>query len=139
MLNEERIRLMTQMASFEEGEGKEYMPIKQYYRKDYVGYQMIRTFISSTISFGILFLLWVLYDLDKIAEQIADMDFMSLGISVIAVYLVFLVGYQIIACVIYNRKYSRATDRMKLYYSRLKKVQKLHEREAKLQPMEDWE
>ena len=68
MLNEERIRLMTKMASYEEGEGKEYMPIKQYYRKDYVGLGMIKTFITSSIAFGILFLCWVLYDMDNITD-----------------------------------------------------------------------
>ena len=40
MLNEERIRLMTKMASYEAREGKEHMPIKQYYRKDYVSYEL---------------------------------------------------------------------------------------------------
>ena len=42
MLNEERIRLMTKMASYETREGKEHMPIKQYYRRDYISYEMMK-------------------------------------------------------------------------------------------------
>ena len=38
MLDEERICIMTRMASYEAGEGKEDMPVKQYYRKDYISY-----------------------------------------------------------------------------------------------------
>ena len=46
MLNEERIRLMTKMVCYEEGEGKEYMPVKQYYRRDYVSLEMLKTFVT---------------------------------------------------------------------------------------------
>ena len=58
MLNKERIRLMTKMASYEVGEGKEYIPIKQYYRRDYLSLQMLKTFVTSSIAFGCDLLVW---------------------------------------------------------------------------------
>ena len=36
MLNEEKIILMTQMASYEENEGKKNMAIGRYFRSDYI-------------------------------------------------------------------------------------------------------
>lgn len=139
MLNEERIRLMTKMASYEEREGKEYMPIKQYYRRDYVSYQMIKTFAASTISFGILCLLWGFYEMNELMEEIGRMDLKEFGISILIKYIVFTVAYQGIALAIYNHRYSKATASMKQYHAKLKKVQKLHDREEKLQPLEEWE
>ena len=102
MLNEERIRLMTKMASYEEGEGKEYMPIKQYYRKDYVGLGMIKTFITSSIAFGILLLCWVLYDMDNITNILSTKDLTEFGTFVLVIYIIFIAVYQVIALGVYN-------------------------------------
>lgn len=51
MLNEERIRLMTKMASYEANEGKKNVSIGSYFRGDYIGLQVIKSVISGTIGF----------------------------------------------------------------------------------------
>lgn len=137
MLSEERIRLMTKMASYEEGEGKEYMPIKQYYRKDYVALGMLKSFITSSIAFGILFLCWILYKMENITEILAGRDLTELGIFVLAVYIGFVAVYQVIALLVYNRRYTRATLSIKEYHSLMKKVQRLQEKEERSLPLED--
>lgn len=137
MLNEDRIRLMTKMASYEEGEGKEYMPIKQYYRKDYVGLGMIKTFVTSSIAFGILGLCWVLYEMENITEILADRDLTELGTFVLILYIIFVAAYQVIALGVYNWRYSRAAASIKGYHSVLKKAEKLHEKEERTLPLED--
>ena len=137
MLNEERIRLMTKMASYEEGEGKEYMPIKEYYRKDYVGLGMIKTFITSSIAFGILLLCWVLYDMDNITNILSTKDLTEFGTFVLVIYIIFIAVYQVIALGVYNWRYSRAAASIKGYHSVMKKVEKLQEREERSLPLED--
>lgn len=139
MLNEERICVMTQMASYEEKQGKEDIPVKQYYRKDYVSFQMMKTFLSSTISFGILFLFWLMYNMEDITQKMTDMDPIKLGISVLICYAVFIIIYQIIAVIVYNRRYSKATAGVKKYHADIRKVIKLQEKEEKLQSAEEWE
>lgn len=139
MLNEERICIMTRIASYEAGEGKEDMPVKQYYRKDYVSYQMIRTLISSTISFGILFLFWGMYSMEKIMQKLTEMDLVQFGISILIKYVIFVVVYEAITVIVYNRKYTRATAGVKKYHADIKKVIKLQEKEEKLQSAEEWE
>ncbi len=138
MLNEERIRLMTKMASYEEGEGKEYIPIRQYYQRDYVSYEMIKTFITSTISFGILLLLWLLYKMEDMSDFFNGQELPSLGVSILIEYVIFVIIYQIIAYIVYKHRYTKANTSMRKYYSLLKKVQKLQEKEDRIQPLEDW-
>ncbi|MCI8299123.1 MAG: hypothetical protein HFI69_02030 [Lachnospiraceae bacterium] len=138
MLNEERIRLMTKMVCYEEGEGKEYIPVKQYYRRDYVGVEMLKTFITSTIAFGILCLCWILYEMENIADILGGRDLVDFGISVLIKYAVFAAVYQIIAFLVYNRRYTRATASVRKYYYTLRKVQKLQEKEERTQPSEGW-
>lgn len=137
MLSEERIRLMTKMASYEEGEGKEYMPIKQYYRKDYVSLGMIKTFLASTVAFGILLLCWVLYEMENITEIFNDRDLTEFGMSILVVYLAFVVVYQVIALIVYHRRYSKASASLKEYHSVMKKVERLQEKEERSLPLED--
>lgn len=137
MLSEERIRLMTKMASYEEGEGKEYMPIKQYYRKDYVTFGMLKSFITSSIAFGILFMCWILYEMENITEILASRDLAELGAFALAIYIGFVAVYQVIALLVYNRRYTRATLSIKEYHSLMKKVQRLQEKEERSLPLED--
>lgn len=139
MLNMDRIRLMTQLAAYEQGEGKEYMPMTQYYRKDYVGLEMIKTFICSTIAFAILFLLQVLYEMDTWLDTLYQMDYGQYAGSILIRYVVFVVIYQAIAWGVYNLRYKKGHKKQKVYHNKLKKVQKLYEREEKLYPVDEWE
>ena len=53
MISKERVRHMTKLAAFEEREGKEYRKMTQYFRRDYVGLELLKSFLSGTISFEI--------------------------------------------------------------------------------------
>ena len=113
MLNEERIRLMTKMASYEAGEGKEHMPIKQYYRKDYISFEMMKTFVTSTVAFGILFVCWVIYNMDSLADFLAGKELPDLAVSILIKYAAFICVYQVIAYLVYSRRYKKVTASMK--------------------------
>lgn len=114
------------------------MPIKQYYRKDYISYEMMKTFVTSTIAFGILFLCWVIYNMDGLAEFLAGKDLPDLAVSILIKYAVFTLIYQAIAYFVYSRRYKKATASMRKYYATLKKVERLQEKEERLQPSEEW-
>ena len=45
MLNEERVILMTKLASYETNEGKKNVAIGNYFRSDYIGWQVLSIFI----------------------------------------------------------------------------------------------
>lgn len=139
MLNKERIRLMTKLAAYEQGEGKEYMPMSRFYRRDYIGFQMIKTLLYSTIAFGILFLLTFLYQMESFLESMYQMDLQEYIVGVLVKYIIFVMVYQVIARVVYSRRYRKGHKSLKLYLNRLKKVEKLYEREETLLPIDDWE
>ncbi len=136
MLNTERIRLMTRLAAYEQGEGKEYMPMSQYYRGDYVGIQMIKTFLYSTIAFCIITALSILYRLDDLEKMLYQMDYYEYAKGFVVKYILFVVFYQVIAWIVANLRYRKGQKKQKLYYSRLKKVEKLYEREEKMLPVD---
>ena len=50
MLNEEKIRLMTGIAMFEKKMMKESIPANRYFKSDYVGSHLIRSFIAYSLT-----------------------------------------------------------------------------------------
>ena len=81
MLNEEKIRLMTKLAIYEQGEGKESIKSNKYYKKDYVGLKMINTAITITLAFMLCLILWVIYKVDFFAKNIVSMNLFLVSLS----------------------------------------------------------
>ena len=67
MLNENRVKLMTRMAAYEEKKGKEDIPISSYYRKDYVGLNVLITILWTTIGYGLFLGLVLIGGMDNFA------------------------------------------------------------------------
>ena len=126
MLNEERVRLMTRMACYEAKEGRKNVAIGNYFRGDYIGLQVIKSVISATIAYILIFAMFILYDFEVFMADIYKM-----AKSVIIYYLIFTVGYAVISYGVYTYRYTRARKSLKTYYNNLKKLSYLYERETK--------
>lgn len=131
MLNEERIKLMTRMACYEENEGKKNVAIGSYFRGDYIGLQVIKSIISATIAFAIMFAMYIFYDFEVFMADIYKMDLLAFGKSVIIDYLIFTVVYALISYGVYTYRYAKARKSLKIYYNNLKKLAYLYDRESK--------
>ena len=77
MLNEEKIILMTQMASYEENEGKKNMAIGRYFRSDYIAIQVLKSILCATIAYAVCLALFVFYDFETFMQDIYKMDLIS--------------------------------------------------------------
>lgn len=127
MLNEERVKLMTRMASYESGEGRKNMDIGKYFRGDYISIQVLKSVISATISFVICFGLYLLYDFENFMENIYQMDLMQFAKDVLILYIVITVGYAMITYFIFSIRYKQARKSLKKYYNNLRKLFGLYE------------
>ena len=70
MVNEERIKLMTRMAAYEKEGHKKNQKRVSYFKSDYISMQMLKSVIATTIAFGIMFGLYVLYDFESYKETL---------------------------------------------------------------------
>ena len=131
MLNEERVRLMTRMACYEAKEGRKNVAIGNYFRGDYIGLQVIKSVISATIAYILIFAMFILYDFEVFMADIYKMDLLEFAKTVITYYLIFTVGYAVISYGVYTYRYTRARKSLKTYYNNLKKLSYLYERETK--------
>ena len=127
MLSQERIKLMTKMAAYEENEGKKYMSIGSYFRSDYMGMQVIRSVICGTLAFFLLAGLYVYYHFETMMQDIYKMDLLLLGRRVLFYYIVFIAAYSVITYVVYSFRYSRAKRSLKHYYYHLKQLAAIYD------------
>ena len=131
MLNEERIKLMTKMAAYEANEGKKNVAIGNYFRGDYIGLQVIKSIISATLAFLIVFGLFIFYDFEVFMSDIYKMDLLGFGKTVVIVYLIFVAVYALISYMIYTYRYTKARKSLKMYYNNLKKLAYLYDNEGR--------
>lgn len=134
MLNQERIKLMTRMAAYEENEGKKYMSIGSYFRSDYMGLQVIKSVISSTLAYLIIMGLYVYYHFETLMQDVYKMDLMKVGKNLLIYYVIFVAANGLITYIVYSFRYSRAKRSLKKYYRHLKQLAAIYDIEKKNHP-----
>lgn len=126
MLNEERIILMTKMASYEENEGKKNMAIGKYFRSDYIAVQVLKSVLCATIAYGVCFALYIFYDFETFMQDIYKMDLIAFAKNVLLYYVITVVAYGAISYGICSYRYAKAKKSLKCYYNNLKKLNSLY-------------
>jgi len=127
MLNAERIILMTQMASYEENEGKKNVNIGNYFRSDYIVIQVLKSVLCSTIAFVIVFALYIFYNFEVFMQEIYKMDLITFAKDVLLYYAMTVVSYGILSYAVYSYRYTKAKKSLKRYRHNLKKLNALYQ------------
>lgn len=131
MISEQRVKLMTRLAAYEQKEGKQNEEIGSYFRDDYIGLQILKSVIYATIAFVLILALFVLYDSELFMTDIYKIDIMEYAKRLVFYYLGFTGIYVIISYIVYAIKYRKAKKRLKVYFNNLKRLQILYQRERK--------
>ena len=131
MINEEKVKIMTKIAMYEQGKGRKYLPVSKYYRSDYIGLALIKDFFLVTIGYIMAIAAVAVYFGEYLMENLHKMDLVSLGIYIIIGYVAALVGYSILTYIQYSVKYFKAKKSVKEYYTQLTELSKIYTREEK--------
>ena len=128
MINEEKVILMTRLASYESNEGKKDISIVNYFKGDYIGFQILKSVIAATISFLALFGVYVFYNFEELMQNIYKMDLLGFGKDVIILYLCTVGAYGVITYVLFTYKYNKVKKNLRNYYSNLKKLAGMYDK-----------
>ena len=131
MINEEKVKIMTKLAMYEQGKGRKHLPVSKYYRSDYIGLALIKNFFLVTIGYVMAIAAVAVYFGEYLMENLHKMDLVSLGIYIIIGYVAALVGYSILTYIQYSVKYFKAKKSVKEYYTQLTELSKIYTREEK--------
>ena len=131
MINEEKVKVMTELAMYEKGKGKKHLPVSKYYRSDYIGLALIKNFFLVTIGYVLILAGVAAYFSSYLMDNIHKMDLVALGTYVIMGYVIALVAYSILTYIQYSVKYHQAKKSVKEYYRQLTELSKIYTREEK--------
>ena len=126
MLNEERVILMTRMASYESGKGKENVKIGNFFRSDYVTIQVLKSVVCSTVAFFLGFGLYILYDFEMFMQDLYKLDLLAFGTNVLMYYAITVVVYGVLVYIGCTIRYVMAKKGLKRFYQNLKKLNSLY-------------
>lgn len=129
MLNDEKVRYMTQLAIFEKNNGKKIFPVNRFFKKDYVGGQMFRSFFGYSFCCLLVLLVWVLYKMDDLLNKMTMDQILSAAKEWGLVYVGGVVCYLFITWVVYSRRYDYAARSQTMYASKLKHLIRRYEKE----------
>ena len=132
MLNQERVCEITKLAIFDQKEGRECKPMIQYFRKDYIAKEMLKSFISGTIAFVLIAGGIGLYFAEDLLEKISSMDIPRIAVRIGIYYGVCMAVYFAVTYVIYYKRYTKGRQKVKKYYLHLKKVNKIYHEEEEI-------
>lgn len=132
MVNEERIKQLYKIASYEQNEEKKNRKVGQYYKTDYVGRQMIGSIFTGTLAFMCFAGLWMLGGWEDILDSINNLEIVGIALEMIIYYVIFLAIYLVVTYVVYSVRYESGKKKMKEYIHDLKVAHKMYEREEKL-------
>ena len=127
MVNENKVILMTKLASYEAHEGKKYLAIGRYFRGDYISLQLLKSLISGTLAFLVSVGMSVLYDMEAFMKNFYQTSDMIQLIKEMGIKYLILMGiYMLISYVVAAYQYNRSRQSLKTYYGNLKKLSKYY-------------
>ncbi len=129
MLSEERIILMTRMASYEQGEGRDNVKVGNYFRSDYISIQVLKSVICATIAFLIMFGIYMLCNYEEFMGNLYNMDLLAFAKDVLTYFCAMVGGYGVLTYVVCTWRYVSAKKSLKCYYHNLKKLGSMYHNE----------
>ena len=131
MLNEEKIRQMTELALLKKRKGEQMFEIDNYFKEDYVGKQMLKSFFVYTFCFVLIIVLAVLYNLEDLVISVNTVGLYS--VLYIVIYILGLIAFEMITYRFFSKKYDEAQRSLKMYNDRLNYFEKKFDNKDKLQ------
>lgn len=131
MLNEEKVKLMTKLAIYEQKEGREDLPLGKYYRTDYLTLKMINSAIAMTVGYLILLITIFLINVEELLAEMVSMDILSVGRRILAVYAILFVVNMVATYFIYSHKFKKSRKNLNKYNDTLKELYTIYKKEEK--------
>lgn len=135
MLNEEKIRLMTDVAVFEKKNGPRVAAITSYFKNDYISRNMIRGFLSFTLCAVLILVLWALFNMDLFLSSLGVDALAAILKKAGAFYLIGLVAYMALIFTVYGRRYDDAVRMNRIYVAKLKHLDKRYDYQRRVREL----
>ncbi len=132
MVNEERVKQLYKIAVYEQNEEKEHRQAGQFYRSDYIGKEVVKSFFSGSIAYLIMLALWAISNWNMVMHQINTLEIVDTFVVAVVIYILFLAAYIFVTALVYYYRYKNSKKCLEAYIKELKAAHIMFEREEKL-------
>ncbi|MBQ3391937.1 MAG: hypothetical protein IJG52_00825 [Lachnospiraceae bacterium] len=129
MLSKDRVRTMTRLAIYEEGQGAADDRINGYFENDYIFSHMVGSFVGGTVAFVLIVMLYCGYHYDTLLLQIYENSFGNQIALALTLYAAFMVFFLAVTFFVYHYRYSEMKDRLHRYRRRLDHLSESYKKE----------
>lgn len=127
MINEKKVALMTKAAIYEKHEEYNGLYMSRFYQRDYVRFNVLKTWIAVTVAFWSVVGAYVFLQFQNLLEKINEMDYFSIMYDLIGRYVLVCAVYFVFAWFLYNVRYFKAKKGLVDYNSNLRQIIELEE------------
>lgn len=131
MVEPKKVQLMTRLAMMEASETKDALKIVRYSKFDYVRLQLLKTIISITIGLIMILVVYAFCQSEYLLNNIASMDYKSIGIKLLIIYILLIIFCMIAGSFAYSKKYTKAKRKIKKYDYMLHELRKYYRRQGR--------
>ncbi len=135
MINEDKLKLMTSIALFEQREGRRLKTARNYFRSDYISRSLLRSFIGYTLCWLMVVALSVVCRSEDFLAILNLAELESYITEYAAGYLIGLAVYMILTLIVSYRQYSHSARGLRIYLARLRRLEKRYEFQQRVQEL----
>lgn len=129
MLNNNKIKIMTKLALYEQGNGKNDIKTSHFYKMDYIRYSALKTIVSTTVGFILLLTLVGLYNVEYFINKATEVNYRQLGTNIMILYIVVVTAYVVLTMIITSIKYKNTRKNLVKYNKDLKELNEIYKNE----------
>ena len=131
MINKDRVRTMTRLAIYEEGQGIADDKMNGYFKNDYIVGHMVGSFVSGTIACLLIALVYCCYHYDTLLIQLFENQLMGLIRTAATLYAAFMIFFLAVSFFVYLWRINALKGRLNRYNRRLEHLKESYEKEDK--------
>lgn len=126
MVNEKKVRLMTQLALDEKRLYKDELDESGYFRSDYIRSNTLKVLLGYSISYLLIMGLVAMYYVDYLFTNVVQMDMQSMVWLAGCIYVGLLLIITLFCMLFYMTKYTNNRKRLRKYMMEIDKLQKFY-------------
>ena len=126
MVNEKKVRLMTQLALDEKRFYKDELDESGYFRSDYIRSNTLKVLLGYSISYLLIMGLVAMYYVDYLFTDVVQMDMQSMVWLAGCIYVGLLLIITLFCVLFYMTKYTNNRKRLRKYMMEIDKLQKFY-------------
>ena len=131
MVNEKKVRIMTDIARDEQQVGMNVTCNGTFYKKDYIAFNTLRIIWSFSLAYLLIGFLFFLYNIETVFLNFVGIDYLKIGVILLTTYILMVVLCIIVSRLYYTKKYKKDEEVIKRYLSDLNSLKEFYENNRK--------